>query len=57
MRGKKTFLSLQKQMLRLYIDVFFMLDIVLESLLTGNEIVLELLALVFLDWCLANYQF
>lgn len=30
-RGKENILSLQKQMLRLYIDVFFMLDIVLES--------------------------
>lgn len=37
-------------MLRLYIDVFFMLDIVLES--SSQEIVLELLALAFLDWCL-----
>lgn len=49
-RGKKTFYLYKKQMLRLYIDVFFMLDIVLES--SSQEIVLELLALAFLDWCL-----
>ena len=50
-RGNKTlFIFIKKQMLRLYIDVFFMLDIVLES--SSQEIVLELLALAFLDWCL-----
>lgn len=38
-------------MLRLYVNVFFTLDIVLESSLQEIE-VLALLALAFLDWCL-----
>lgn len=48
---RKHFLSLQKTNVKIIYRCILYVGYCTRVLLTGNEIVLELLALVFLDWC------
>lgn len=49
---RKHFLSLQKANVKIIYRCILYVGYCTGVLLTGNEIVLELLALAFLDWCL-----
>lgn len=50
-RGKKTFFIFTKTNVKIIYRCILYVGYCTRVLLTGNEIVLELLALVFLDWC------